>query len=253
MTDNMISFTKNEQDIANFAKLISYKMFHDEEKVPNICKAMMVNYNHYNFGSKFFDNLCWLTLQNFFALAFEDLDIKHESTSMIHDFKAKGACFYEYRFISGANSFMVFDATANKCGQAPMDVLTTAVVSMSSVTGCRKCNFSGDSCIECADGKLHDLQRKHPRYKPFDQNGWPVVAQLLGAAKSASVIDLASFYYKWLTDFDFRLFIFNNPDSWASDGNFSEFLEDVNARDYWMKQDDEVLDRYDEIEEDEEE
>lgn len=238
MTEHMISFTKNEQDVFNFAKLISNKMYHDEDRVPNVCKALMVNYNHYNFETKYFDNLCWLAVQQFMMLAFDDKDIRFESTKRLQNFNVKGAYLFEHTFLHGDEKLCIYDATTTKFGQSPVDAITTATFSMNAVTGCRKCNFSGDNCMDCADGKLFDLKHGHPDYKPFKQHGWNILSSAIGSDRSASLLDLVSFYYKWITDLDFRVLILNNPDSWAEDGNHEEFLEDSSLDDYWMKEDD---------------
>ena len=197
---NSMNWTKNEEDVMNFASLISHKMFANQTKVPNYIKAYMAQYYHYNFGVHNFDNLCWLTIHNILILVFEELKIKHIKSELCEDFAVRGAHLYKLWYSCGDIKFYHYDVSTFAYGFQPLDSFTRAIVARNATTGCSYCAYSGKNCSYCADGKLASVIAQYSKDKEkhdvlpdfyFCNEGWNNLSDIIGHKRMAALDDLS--------------------------------------------------------------
>jgi hypothetical protein len=240
------NWTKNEEDVINFAGLISYKMYYSESKVPDHIKAYSAVFYHYNFVNLTFDSLPWLTISNFLMLAFDDKKIRFIKTELCEDFAVKGAYLYRIFYSCGDITFYIYDTAVNGYGVQPLDALTKAVVTKNAKTGCGHCGYTGENCSFCANGKLTEAVRKYAEQSVvpavfLSGDGWQTLTTVLGQAKTDALMDLASFAFLWLTNEDFADYVLKNREDWAEKAKLGEYLHDANIEKYLISGDDEDL------------
>lgn len=216
-------WTKNEQDCSNLASLISYKMYFSESKVPNHIKSYMSQYNHYNFSTHSFDNLCWLTIYNFMLIAFEEKNIVFCKSIHCEDFKVKGAYLYKHVFNYKGIELNNYCVSSISSGSHPIDSLTRTIVGKFGKKGCTSCSYTGENCIYCANGKLRDCLISYPGYKSYDENVW---AKIIGEKRINAVEDLAKFMFWWSSNQEFRQNVIDNMDQWDETDSLGGFSDD---------------------------
>lgn len=254
------NWTKNEEDVVNFADLVSFKMYYGESKVPNYIKAYMAAFYHYNFCNQTFDGLIWLTINKFLMIALNENKVHFIKSELCEDFPVKGAFLYRLHYRQANHEFYLYDISVNGHGVQPIDSLTRAIVTKLAKKGCGHCAYKGEDCSYCANGKLTDAiaayTQNHKSSATFlSGEGWLLLNEIFGEKRTAALFELASFAFYWMTDEQFADNVLKNREDWAEKANLGEFLHDKNVEKYLISGDDNDLidgmDLYDD-EEDEE-
>jgi hypothetical protein len=234
-------WTKNEQDCSNFASLISHKMYYDESKVPNYIKGYMAQYNHYNFATHSFDNLCWLTIHNFILIAFEEKGIVFSRAILCEDFKVRGAYLYKHIYKHDGKEFSNYHVSPNANGFHPVDAFSNAIVGRFAKAGCNKCHYTGENCIYCASGKLREYLVDYENRQSCEGEGWQMLSEIIGEQRTVALEDLAKFMFFWLSSQEFREKVIDNRANWAENANIGDFLESESLEKYLISGEEEDL------------